>query len=92
MTSTQIQLEIINYKNKVESKNGSKIDFKTFQGMLFSNLPAVTKFTTSEAYQKTIFNKIIAKIEKESKATVPTTKLTLQNLKNSIDEILAKKV
>ncbi len=92
MTTTQIQLEIINYKNKVEKKNGSKIDLLTFQKMLFSNIPAVTKFTTSDSYQKEIFNKIIAKIEKERNSVVPTTKLTLQNLKDGIEEILAKKV
>lgn len=92
MTSTQIKLEILNYKNKVETKNGTKIDLKTFQGMLFGNIPAVTKFTSPEFYQKSIFDKIIEKIEKSNNATIPTTKLTLQNLKDNIQEILSKKI
>ena len=92
MTSTQIKLEIINYKNKVETKNGSKIDLKTFQGMLFGNIPAVTKFTSPDFYQKSIFDKIISKIEKSNNSTISTTKLTLTNLKDNIEEILSKKL
>ena len=92
MTSTQLNLEILNYKNKVETKNGAKIDLKTFQGMLFADLNAVTKFSSPDSYQKTIFDKIIAKIEKENNSTVSTSKLTLQNLKDNISNILSKKV
>lgn len=92
MTSTQIKLEILNYKNKVETKNGTKIDLKTFQGMLFGNIPAVTKFTSPEFYQKSIFDKILEKIEKSNNSTIPTTKLTLSNLKDNIEEILSKKI
>ena len=92
MTSTQLNLEILNYKNKVEKKNGAKIDLKTFQGMLFADLSSVTKFSSPDFYQKTIFDKIITKAEKQANSTVPTSKLTLQNLKDNITTILSKKV